>query len=66
MNQLDEDGCLKIPYGLVSGELTFNQKLANMYIEEIKRQSLYFDWGVVAITNLFKQATTILLLIMVF
>lgn len=44
MNQLDEDGCLKIPYGLVSGELTFNQKLANMYIEEIKRQSLYFDW----------------------
>jgi uncharacterized protein YegL len=43
-NQRDEDGCLKIPYGQVSGELTFNQKLANMYVDEVKSRSAYFGW----------------------
>jgi len=43
-NQLDQDSCLKIPYGPKGRELTFNQKLANMYVDEVKNRSPYFNW----------------------
>lgn len=35
----DENGCLKIP-----SDSSFNQQIANMYLEEIKKQSPYFKW----------------------
>ncbi len=43
--QDDCEGCLRIPYGTQSNEeLTFNQKIANMYVKEIKKRSPYFKW----------------------
>lgn len=41
---LDQESCLKIPYGSESGPLTFYQKVAKMYVEEVKNRSAYFDW----------------------
>lgn len=53
LTMLDENGCVKIFYKpeLIdeltpkpSDELTFNQKMANAYVVEIKKQSPYFNW----------------------
>ena len=35
----DKDGCIKMSYNSL-----FNQQVANMYLEEIKKQSPYFNW----------------------